>query len=36
MTTEVENNLLRESNLSRDDLTKALALIHQNNVDYAD
>jgi len=36
MITEVENNILRESNLSRDDLTKALSLIHQNNVDYAD
>ncbi|SFD30099.1 metalloprotease TldD [Pseudoalteromonas denitrificans] len=36
MTTEVENNLLRDSHLSRDDLTKALTLIHQNNVDFAD
>ncbi len=36
MITEVEKNLLGDSQLSRDDLSKTLAMIHQNQVDYAD
>ena len=36
MNSEVENNLLKNSSLCREDLEKTLAFIHQHNVDYAD
>ena len=36
MNSEVENNLLKNSSLCREDLEKTLAFIHQHQVDYAD
>ena len=33
---QVEQNLLTQSNLDRDDLAKALSYMHQHQVDYAD